>query len=169
MDYSIPFRGLKEGTHRFEFTADDAFFAAYPETEVIRGNVHAVVDVLKRSNGLETVFTLRGSVFVECDRCLEECEQTVDFSGKLYFEFGHETMEVSDELIMLDENENTIDAGQYIGEYISLSLPMQKIHGTDKNGKSLCNAEMVETLKKYKINNDDIADPRWDKLKDLMN
>ncbi len=171
MDFGIPFKGLKEGKHRFEFKVTDKFFERYPDSEIQQGALEVTVDLLKRATGFETVFKLTGFVMVACDRCLDEYSYKIDYEGKLFFEFGPETEEVSDELVMLDEKEHTLDAGQYIFEFINLSLPMQNVHGTDENGKSLCNQEMIEKLNQHLVNNenDEISDPRWDKLKDLMN
>jgi len=72
---------------------------------------------------------------------------------------------------MISAGENHLDLAQYIYEFIYLSLPLQKVHGKNKAGKSLCNQDMLERLGSMTSNNDDdeIDDPRWDKLKDLIN
>lgn len=171
MDLSIPFKGLKEGKHQYQFHIDDRFFEAFPEGDIHKGNLEVTVDLLKRSTGLEAHFKITGKVIVPCDRCLDDLEQDIDYEGRLFFEFGEESNEVTDELIMLSATENTLELAQYIYEFVSLSLPFQKFHGTDSKGNPLCNKEMLEKLNQLYRNNDEyeIEDPRWDKLRDLIN
>jgi uncharacterized metal-binding protein YceD (DUF177 family) len=171
MDYKIPFKGLENGKHQYEFTIDDKFFEEFPEGEINRGSLIAKVELNKRTTGIESFFEISGIVKMPCDRCLDDLDCPVEFQGKLFFEFGHESEEVSDELVMLSPSENYLELDIYIYEYIILSLPIQNIHPNDKNGKSLCNAEMLAKLNSMIVNNDDdeIDDPRWDKLRDLIN
>ena len=171
MDYKIPFRGLNEGKHAYEFSIDHKFFDLFPESEIKEGELNAMVDVIKRANGLEAEFAITGKVKVTCDRCLDEFDFPISTKEKLFFEFGEESLEVTDELIMLSAAENMLNLGQYIYEFINLSLPLQRIHPNDKSGKSLCNPVMLEKLNQLIVHNDDneIEDPRWGKLKDLIN
>lgn len=170
MDYTIPFRGLKAGKHQYEYRIDDKFFEAFPDGELKHGRLIVNVELIKRSTGLEVEFIISGKVKVTCDRCLDAFLMPVAYQGKLFFEFGQESREVTDELIMLSGADDDLDLSQYIYEYINLSLPLQKIHPDDHEGNSLCNAEMLKRLNNSSNNNDDeIDDPRWDKLRDLIN
>lgn len=171
VDYNIPFKGLKDGKHEYEFRVDNTFFETFPESEIEKGSVSVRVELIKRSTGLEADFDLQGSVIVPCDRCLDDLEYPIDYQGKLYFEFGETSEEVTDELIMLSAGENYLELAQYIYEFINLSLPLQKVHGEDENGESLCNQDMLARLGSMTNNNDDdeIDDPRWDRLRDLIN
>ncbi len=171
MDLSIPFQGLKEGNHQYQFSIGNKFFEAFPEGDVHQGKLEVSVELTKRSTGLETWFSIHGKVIVACDRCLDDLEMDIDYEGKLFFEFGEETVEVTDELIMISANQNSLELDQYIYEFIVLSLPIQKFHPNDAKGKTLCNREMLDKLNKLYRNNeeDEIVDPRWDKLKDLIN
>lgn len=171
MDYKIPFRGLKNGKHQYEYSIGDEFFEAFSEGEISQGNLMASVELIKRSTGIESFFKISGEVKVACDRCLEEFYYPIEYSGKLFFEFGQEAEEVSDELVIVSPADNYLDLDQFIYEYINLSLPIQKFHPEDENGNSNCNAEMLAKLNSMIVNNDDdeIDDPRWDKLRDLIN
>ena len=70
--YSIPFRGLKEGKHQFHFDIDETFFDHFESSEINRGEVLARIDLEKHSQFLELHFYLSGTVHVKCDRCLED-------------------------------------------------------------------------------------------------
>lgn len=170
MDFNIPFRGLNEGKHQYQYSIDNTFFDAFPEGDIRKGQLTAQVDLLKRSTGLETYFIISGFVVVECDRCLEEFELAIEYKGKLYFEFGEESEEVSDELVMLSGADNYLDVSQYIYEFINLSIPLQKFHPENEEGESLCNKEMLDRIDNISNKDEDeIDDPRWDKLRDLIN
>ena len=171
MDYRIPFRGLKEGKHTYEFTMDRKFFELFSESEIKEGELNAKVELSKRSNGLEAEFTINGIVKVICDRCLDEFDFPIHTRNKLFFEFGEENREVTDELIMLSASESLLNLGQYIYEFINLNLPLQRIHPDDEFGNSLCNSTMLKKLNDLIVHNndDEIEDPRWGKLKDLIN
>lgn len=171
MDYKIPFRGLNEGEHHYEFSFEKEFFESFSDSDISDGRVNTQVKLIKRSTGLECSFEIAGKVKVPCDRCLDQYLQDIEHSGKLFFEYGDETKEISDELMVLSGTEDFIDMGEIIFEYINLSLPFQKIHPDDHEGNSLCNQEMIDKLNELKGNNnsDEIDDPRWDKLRDLIN
>jgi uncharacterized metal-binding protein YceD (DUF177 family) len=171
MDYTIPFKSLNDGKHQFDFEVTDTFFEQFPESEITQGHIEVHIELTKRSNGLETHFELKGTVSVPCDRCLEYFNHPIDHNARLFFEFGDEPGEVSDELIILSHGESQLELAQYLYEFINLALPFQKYHPNDANGKSLCNSEMIERLNQIKIDktNDQEIDPRWNKLKDLIN
>ncbi len=170
MDYKIPFRGLKEGKYKYDFSLDNKFFENFPESEMNEGKLEAHVELVKRSTGMECFFTIIGTVIVPCDRCLDEYLENVDYSGKLFFEYGDETYEISEELIVLSDAEDYLDMAEYFFEFINLSLPFQKLHPNDAKGNSLCNHKMIDKLNEFQgDNNNEIDDPRWDKLRDLIN
>lgn len=171
MDYTIPINDLKEGKHQYGFDVTDGFFDEIPESEVKKCSIHVDVELIKRSNGVETFFTLTGKATVICDRCLDEFDMPIEYEGHLYFEKGDEAGEVSDELVIISRNDPHLDLKQYIYEFISLAIPCQKYHPEDENGNSACDPEMIKRLEGIRATEGDsqATDPRWDKLKDLIN
>lgn len=171
MDYKIPFKGLENGNHQFKFNVDDKFFAQFDESDINQGKLVVNIDLIKRSTGLEVFVEISGIVVAQCDRCLDNLDCTIEYKGKIFFEFGSQNEEISDELIMLSQSEDNLELDNYIYEFINLSLPIQKFHPDDKDGYSLCNPDMLTKLDNITVNNDDkkIDDPRWDKLRDLIN
>jgi uncharacterized metal-binding protein YceD (DUF177 family) len=172
MDLKIAFRGLKEGKHEYEYSLGKSFFESFEDSEFSDGNLLVNVTLIKRPSGIETFFSIKGEVKVACDRCLDEFFCPIEYDGKLFFEFGQVSEEVSHELIMIGETEDYINLGNYIYEFALLSLPVQRIHPDDEEGNSLCNAEMIARFTDGEENTDESDegnDPRWDKLKDLLN
>ena len=163
--YVIPFTGLKDGNHTFNFVIDDKFFEAFEESEVKSGHLDVQIDLVKNPRFLEMHFTLDGAVRVMCDRCLEMFDLEVDYEDMLYFRFGEESYEQSENVIILSPKEYEIETAQYLYEFIHLSLPYQKIH-PELNGESGCDQGMIERLNKLK-NDETKTDPRWDQLKEI--
>lgn len=166
--YSIPFRGLKEGRHQFHFDIDEAFFDHFESSEISNGDLMARIDLEKHSQFLELHFSISGTVRVTCDRCLEEFPLEIRHQAKLYIRFGEVTHEQTDEVQILADSENEVRLEQYLYEYIHLALPYQKFHPV-KEGMSGCNPVMERILDS--LSSDDSknreADPRWDKLREI--
>ena len=168
-EYTISFRGLKEGKHNFEFVAGDSFFDRFDSSEVKRGLVTILVELIKHSQFLELHFDLKGKVTVICDRCLEPFALGIEHSAVLYVRFGKKTYEESGEVLILADSESEVNLEQFIYEYIHLALPYQRIH-PEIEGHSGCDPEMMEKLESHRPGDEsDSNDPRWDKLKGLIN
>ena len=118
--YSIPFVGLKEGRHNFEFVADNSFFEQFDSSEVQKGLVKINVELIKHSEFLELHFDLRGKVTVVCDRCLEPFVMGIEHGAVLYVRFGEKTYEQTDEVLILADSISEVRLEQYIYEYIHL-------------------------------------------------
>jgi len=83
--------------------------------------------------------------------------------------YGNETGELDDEVVVIPREENQIDLGQHLYEYLVLSLPVRRIHPDDTSGNSTCDRRMMEKLKNHIVAEEsENNDPRWDELKKLM-
>lgn len=167
--YAIPFKGLKEGKHDFNFVVDNSFFEQFESSEVKKGVVYVLVELIKHSQFLELQFDIKGKITVNCDRCLETFVTGIANQARLYIRFGEKTLEQSDDLLILAHSEHEVQLDQLIYEYIHLALPIQRIH-PEIDGMSGCNPEMVEKLNAHNADDPENAseDPRWEKLKELI-
>ncbi len=141
--YTIPFKGLKNGPHRFEFEVDDAFFGRYEGSGIKGGHAAVEVELEKSASMLMLSFVIDGEVTVECDRCLDDLLLPVYYEGELKVKFSDEAEESDGEVMWVSQSESELDLAQYIYESIVLSLPYSRVHGEDASGRSLCNAEML--------------------------
>ena len=92
--YTIPFKGLKEGKHDFNFVVDNSFFEQFESSEVKRGVVNVQVELIKHSQFLELQFDINGKITVNCDRCLEPFVSGITHQTMLYIRFGEKTTAV---------------------------------------------------------------------------
>lgn len=167
-NYDIPFRGLKEGLHEFDYIVDDKFFE-YFEGEIRKGKLNVKVLLQKNSMNMELHFLINGLVEVTCDRCIDEFMLPVECSYNLYAKFDEEEYEEDDDIIVLPHEASSLNIARYIYEFIHLSLPLQRFHPEDENGQSTCDQEMINKIKEHQqrqSNGND--DPRWDKLKNIL-
>ena len=166
--YIIPFRGLKHGEHNFNFEFDREFFLENHELEVPDGFLKAMVTLDKKSGFIVLKVKLEGFVRLQCDRCLEYFNFELSGNDELFVKFKDTNEEPDDKVIFLHPNEDMLDLNQYFFDLIGLNIPIQKFHP----GNS-CDSEMLNIIDRHSQKGpelkNNIIDPRWSKLKDLLN
>jgi uncharacterized metal-binding protein YceD (DUF177 family) len=169
--YIIHFTGLSDGIHNLTFSFGKLFFDEHKVLEARDGDITAEVLLKKKPGMLEIHIELSGLLEIQCDRCLEFFKMPVKYSGDLVVKFGEDASASTDEIWIISPNENTLDLNQYFYECIGLTIPIQKVHSDNEDGSSACNPEMLQKLNslsiKEKVKKE--SDPRWNKLKDLLN
>ena len=171
--YIIHFSGLKEGKHDYQFEIDRQLFLEFGENEITDAKVVVDVVLIKKTNHLAFSFEINGVLTTICDRCLGPIEIEVSDSQKLYVNFGEINSDISDvyDTMILARSEDKIDLAKHFYDYIALNLPIKRIHPDDEHGISTCDEKMLMKLDEYKFHDTkkDGTDPRWDKLKNLLN
>ena len=169
--YVIPFSGINEGKHLFDFSADHRFFAGFEESEIEKGNVSIQVELEKRTTYLRLTFVLEGEVELICDRCLEPYLQPIESRNLMLVKFSETETDDGDEVIYIHPGANQVEVAKLIYEFIVLSIPIRHVHPEDQDGKSLCDPEMLQKLDEYKATDlpeIDPIDPRWNDLKKII-
>ena len=187
--YRIDLKGIKENHAHYDFLLDNAFFAAIDSPELQKGKVTVQVDVKKTAQAFELSFNSQGTVVVLCDRCLDEMDQEISSTDKIFVKFGAEYADEGDNLIIVPEDEGDINVAWIMYEYIALAIPMKHVHAPGK-----CNKTMSGKLNKYlrtsaddmdemepvddpaedesnivsDEENDKPIDPRWSELQKLL-
>jgi len=172
--YEIAFKGLKEGVHRFDYELDEKFFDRFESSEVKKGSLNAEVVLTKQSALMIFEFSVKGKVELLCDRCLDFYYQKVSNKSKLFVKFGMEDQELSDDVVVVSQDEYQINTAQYLFELVILGLPIKHVHPVDKNGKSACDPEMIAKLNEYLVEEkeaetEEPVDERWNELKKIIN
>ena len=164
--YIIRFKGLKEGIHNFRFDIKKRFFTEFSEIEARDGNLEVLIKLNRKADFLMLNITIKGTLFVQCDRCLEYFDYPVKYKDIVLVKFSENNAEQSDELIILNPNETELDLKQYLYECISLNIPYRKIHPETKDGKSLCKKEMIDKINEFETETQDRkVHANWEKLK----
>lgn len=171
-EFLIPFAGLKQGKHQFEFDIDKTFFDDFGFDEYNDVNIKVNLILEKRSTMLELTFKHKGTVNVPCDLSNENFDLPVKGKLGLIVKFGEEYNNDNDEILVLPHGEHQVDVSQYIYEMIVLSVPSKRVHPGIKDGTVA--ADMINKLdelspkeKQVEEKKED-TDPRWDELKKLL-
>ncbi|MCG8700514.1 MAG: DUF177 domain-containing protein [Bacteroidales bacterium] len=164
--YIIPLTGLKSGSHSFNFTLDEDFCKSHEAIESDGGAIEAKVALEKKSLLLELSVQFTGSIKIQCDRCLEFFDYPVNYIGSLIVKFKEQESEQNDDIWILNTNETDLDLFQYFYDSIGVMLPIKKVHPEDAEGNDGCIMQMNEQQEE---NDEEKIDPRWAKLKDLLN
>jgi uncharacterized metal-binding protein YceD (DUF177 family) len=177
--YKIDLKGMKDDVMDYDFVLDNTYFADIDSPEIQKGRVGVALNVRRTAGAYELNFHTKGVVIVACDRCLDEMDQPVESSDKLFVKFGAEYSEEDDNLVIVPEEEGEINVAWFMFEFIALAIPMKHVHAPGK-----CNSEMTSKLNSLlrteagsdeAFEGDDEADseerpidPRWNELKKIL-
>jgi uncharacterized metal-binding protein YceD (DUF177 family) len=173
--FSIPFSGLKAGKHQFDFKIEDSFFDKFDYSPIRKANVQVNIEFNKQETMFMADFLMNGEIELVCDRCGEEYYHTLHTNEKIIFKIGEESIEQTDDIVVLGRAEHEIDLTNYLYEFIVIAIPLIHIHPNNEDGTEGCNPETLAVLKKLtaseteeKTNDPDVViDPRWEALKKL--
>lgn len=182
--YKIDLKGMSSDECDYAFVVDNQFFVDIDEPEIQKGKVHVALHVKKLAGAFEMDFRTEGFVYVTCDRCLDEMEQSIVSTDKLFVKFGAEYAEEGENLIVIPEEKGVINIAWFIYEFVVLAIPMKHVHAPGK-----CNKAMNSQLNKYMCispeekSDEDMMeendmqgvrdvetqiDPRWNELKKIL-
>lgn len=169
-EFSIPFSGLKQGKHKFEFKIDNTFFESFGYDEFNDGSIALDLILNKKSTMLELEFDAKGTVNVDCDITSEPYDQLVASKMELVVKFGDDYNDDDDEILIIPHGSHEINIAQYIYEMLVLAVPQKRVHPGIADGtlKSKALDRLEELQPKETRENKDENDPRWDKLKKLL-
>lgn len=156
--------GLSYAVHHFDFELDNKFFQERNTGLIDNGQFTVSVDLDKRETFLEASFAIKGSTRLVCDRSLEEFDYPITLNERIIFKFGDENREISEDVMMITRGTESLELGQYIYEFIGLSIPMKKLHTRFQEENEA--DEIVYSSDADEKKNEEI-DPRWEKLKKL--
>lgn len=148
--YTIAYKGLKEGTHEYEWRVGNDFWKDHPGGGITGGEAEVRATLERGAAGtMRLEVSVAGSVIVPCDRCLEDCELPVRCKERLAVKVSPDADEhpFEGDILWVAPGDTQIDLEQYIYESIVLSLPLQRVHPEDVHGRPLCNPAMLERFK----------------------
>jgi len=169
-EFNIPFSGLKQGRHHFEYQIDNAFFEGFGFDEFNSSQIQAIAVLDRMSTMMELEISATGYVNVACDLTNEPYDQPIEGSLKLVVKFGEEFNDEDDEILVLPHGEHQFNIAQYIYEMLVLAVPPKRVHPGVADGtlKSSALKKLAELQPKEVRESKEETDPRWDALKSLL-
>ena len=165
-EFNIPFVGLKEGKHLFQYKVDNTFFELYNYNEFEKSSIIVALEFVKKSTLFELNFTASGTVNVPCDVTNEYFDLEITATLPLVVKFGQEYNDENEEILILPHEVYQFSVAQFIYEMIVLGIPNKRVHPKVLDGTM--ETEALEQLEIKEEKTVETTDPRWDKLKNLI-
>jgi len=170
--YIIPFVGLKLGKHHFDYHIDNTFFQDFEYDEFNATDINIDLQFEKKTTLLELLFTVTGTVNINCDLTNEPYDQAIEDSFKLIVKFGEAYNNDEVDILIVPHGEYELNVAQYIYESIILAVPAKHIHPGIEDGT--LDSDILKKLEELSPNKEEQniskeeTDPRWDNLKKLL-
>lgn len=167
--FSVNIIGLSNKAHQFDYEFGSAFFEKYGKDLVSDGHFSASVVLDKHETFIEAEFKIKGEAKLICDRSLEPFDFPINIDNRIMFKYGEEEAELSDEIIIISRDRVSLEVGQYLYEFISLSIPIKKIHPKfqDTEEEDEGEGRLIYTSETEVKEEEKEVDPRWEILKKL--
>lgn len=154
--------------HEFEFAIDNSLFEAFEHSLVEKGSGKCHLTLDKTETMMTLNFKIEASVELACDRSLDEFDFPIKLEEQLIIKFGSDNYALSEDVIVIKEDTASLNVGDYIYEYISLAIPLKKLHPRYEAIEDE-QPDLIYTSQKDEddSNKNDQLDPRWEALKKL--
>ena len=165
-EFNIPFVGLKEGKHLFQYKVDNTFFELYNYNEFEKSSINVTLEFVQKSTLFELTFSASGTVNGPFDVSSEYFDLEITATLPLVVKFGQEYNDENEEILILPHEVYQFSVAQFIYEMIVLGIPNKRVHP-----KVLDGTMEIEALEQLEIKEEktvETTDPRWDKLKNLI-
>jgi len=171
--FTIPFVGLKLDKHQFKYKIDNAFLAHFEHQEFNEVIVEVILEFTKKSTFFELDFNASGIVNVNCDVTNEPFDLSISNTLSLVVKFGSEFNDENEDILIIPHGEYELNVQQYVYELLVLGVPSKRVHPGVEDGT--LDSEILDKLEELspgensRPNDTKESDPRWNKLKNLLN
>ena len=170
-NFEISILKLKSGDHSYDFHLDKAFFAFFEFEDVQNADLKVHVKLNKGARVIMLRVFIEGKVELLCDRSLEPFDYEISVEEQVAYKYGENEEVLSDDLIQITANTQTINVAQLLFEMSAFAIPMKKLHpkfADEESNDTLVYSSSTDEEPENPTNDDaDLADPRWESLKSL--
>lgn len=163
--YSVNIIGLSAKAHTFDYQFGNEFFEKYGTELLQGGDFEAKVVLDKHDTFIDADFSISGVARLTCDRSLEPFDEPVSLQRRVMFKYGEEAGELTDEIVVIPRDTATLELGQLMYEFIGLEIPIKRLHPRFRNEAEQGGEGNI--IYSSGDENNDVIDPRWEKLKKL--
>ncbi len=174
ISYVIPFSGLKNGIHHFDFQINEDFFKNFEDSLISVSNINVRLMFDKQPSMFVLDFEFEGTVQFVCDRCVEDFDLPIEgeqqFIVKMRAEAGEE-----EEIIYIQDTETSLNVAPLVYEVLHLNIPLKKACALDEEDLPSCGFSISDyysdddwDITEDDLNDDDDhQDDAWSALKDF--
>ena len=154
-EFEIPLIGIKSSVRDIEYVLDPSFFKHYESEDCEQGNFKVNLTIERRPYIIEMFFTLKGSVEVSCDRCLEEIKLPAQSEFKLMLKSSEEFSDDDVDVWFIPRDTSSINIADLLYEYAVLSIPIIKVYDCESESEPPCNSDILNLGNEYQSENHD--------------
>ena len=165
--FEINLARLENGTHHFQFELVPDFFETFENNLVEDGFGKASLIMDKSESMMALNFTIEVDVLLICDVSLESYRESLICQKKHIVKFSLTSEELSDEISTIDMGMQILNVSGYIYEFVSLEIPMKKVHPRLRGQERADLVYKDETPSLNDQEQENTTDPRWEKLKKI--
>jgi uncharacterized metal-binding protein YceD (DUF177 family) len=134
MAIKINIGSLNDGSQHLELVSDSAELGIEPG--LVKDPVLLELELFKTNFQLDVKTSIKGTIYLECDRCLDKFEKDFSTGFELVFVQQHSREdEINEDYIRTyPAHFKTVDLTNDIKETILLTVPMKKLPGTKPDG-----------------------------------
>jgi len=165
-EVKIRISGLSNGLHEYNFIHESPAIG-------LDGNFLKQVEIDARidktANQIYLKTNIKTSGLFQCDRCLDEFEQPISASYQIFYLYNDVESEKAspDELQIISPDTVYLNLTEDIRQTVLLSVPLKLLCAEDCKG--LCRMCGTNWNHRSCECHEDVDDPRWQGLKDLLN
>ena len=158
-EFEIAFVGLKPGLHEFTYEVDDKIFEDLETRDFANCSAMVKLHLEKQSGFLRLKFEVGGKSDVECDRCGNTLTMDLWDEFNMVVKMVDNPEEMNDkeddpDVFYISKTESHLHLNEWIFEFVSLSIPLQKMCKDEEIGGPKCNKEVLEKLNEMKVRED---------------
>ncbi len=152
-EFDIAFVGLKPGLHEYDYEVDSKFFQDYKQTDFSNCQAKIKLTLERNTSFLMLKFEVGGNMDVVCDRCGNNLGMELwdEFNLIVKLVENPDEMNVTEDdpdIHYISRTESHLHVADWIYEFVTLSIPMQRSCKEEEIGGPQCNKEVLEMLKK---------------------
>lgn len=165
--FEIAFVGLKPGIHEFLYDIEDNFFDENIPREFENCVAKVKLQLDKKINFFLLKFEIGGKADLLCDRCSNMLTKDLwdEFNMVVKMVDNPDEMNEQEEdpdIHYISKTESHLYLNEWIYEFVSLAVPLQKMCTEEEFGGDKCNLEVLEKLKEMEVkDNDHNANTIW--------
>jgi uncharacterized metal-binding protein YceD (DUF177 family) len=106
----------------------EEFFGLFEESLLKKGKLTIIVKAARKYGNIQLLFSIVGAVVLVCDRSMETFNYPIHMERNVTFKLGKENRELTADLYTIEQKNETINIAQHIYDFVSLEVPMKKLH-----------------------------------------
>lgn len=150
---------------KYQFEVDNSLLELFESDLSNELSLMVQVTIEKIGGGVLAHFDLDGYIYIPCDRCLETYKYDIKKAFEIAYLFDDKHKNQFDDVVIIDEKQQSIDVSQELFDYITLEIPMRKV--VDESIHK-CDEKVMKYLEGKSKEEESEIDERWSKLKELL-